>query len=58
MESERPIIMIVQFKAMLKEILEKLSLSPVRYECERFGPDHLHVFIVNIRFEDRFGSHT
>ena len=43
---------------MLKEILEKLNLPPARYECERFGSDHLPVFVMKIEFEDRLINHT
>ncbi|KAH7688990.1 Ribonuclease III protein [Dioscorea alata] len=57
MENGRPVVVSVQFKAMLKEILEKLNLPPPRYECEQNGPDHLPNFVVILRFEDKQESH-
>ena len=57
MESWRLIIVLVQFKAMLKEIQEKLNLLPTRHECEKFDPYHLPLFVVQVKFEDKFGSH-
>ncbi|KAH7655706.1 Double-stranded RNA-binding domain-containing protein [Dioscorea alata] len=57
MENGRPVVESTQFKAMLKEILEKLNFPPPRYECERNGPYHLPNFVVIIRFEDKQGGH-
>ena len=47
----------IQFKEMLKKLLEKLKLPPTRYECENFGSNLLPVFIMKIRFEDKHGNH-
>ena len=57
MESSRPIAVSVEFKAMLKVLLEKLSLLLTMYESENFGHDYLSVFTIKVKFEDKFGSH-
>ena len=46
MENKRLVVVTIQFGALLKKILEKLKLQPVKYECERFGADYLASFVV------------
>lgn len=48
MESSRPIVVSIQFKVMLNDIPEKLNLPPAKYAHEKFGHDHLPVFVVKI----------
>lgn len=39
----------------MKEILEKLKLQQVRYECERYGHGHLPRSLKKIKIADKFG---
>ncbi|CAL5328422.1 unnamed protein product [Camellia sinensis] len=51
----RQIEVVISFKAVLKEILEKLLLPP-SYVVERYRPDHSPSFIANAEVEDGYGK--
>lgn len=65
MENEEPFIVTLQFKAILKELLEKLSLLLAKYVHENFGPNYQLSFkfglhhqlniLTKLIFEDKFG---
>ena len=57
MEDDWPIVVTAQFKAILKEILDKLKLSTISYEYERFGLDYQPSFPAKVKFEDKFERH-
>lgn len=57
MEVDMQIVVDVQFKVVLKEIMEKLRLPPAVYVCEQNGPDHNPSFTCKIIYEDSCGVH-
>ena len=57
MESEGHVVVTVQFKVILKEILEKLRLPTAVYECKKHGPNHQPCFVAKVKFADEFGEH-
>ena len=57
MEDEGHVVVTAQFKVILKEILEKLMLPAVSYECEKHSSDHQSCFVAKVKFEDKFGKY-
>ena len=57
MEDEEHVVVIVQFKVILKKILEKLRLPATSYKYEKHGPDHRLCFVAKVKFENKFGKH-
>lgn len=54
MENKMPIVVTIPYKMILKELLKKLHLLLIIYECENSGPEYQPIFIAKVIFENSF----
>lgn len=51
MEDESHVVVTIQLKVILKELLEKLRLPTVSYECEKHGPYYQPSFLAKVNLK-------